>query len=46
MAQTLSKGSLETDCSVCETVFKKMRLFTIDVQQNNHFGSHDMAVLY
>ena len=23
-----------------------MRLFTIDIKQNSHFGSHDMAVLY
>ena len=23
-----------------------MRLFTIDIHQNNHFGSHGLAVLY
>ena len=37
---TLSLGFMATDHVI------RMKLFTIEIKQNNHFGSHDMAVLY
>ena len=40
---TLSLGFIETDCVINGVI---MRLFTIKIQQNKHFGSHDMVMLY